>query len=271
MEPKSILTGHERLQVLCPTCKTGLLDYNSTRKIHCSACGASYQVDEGVIDLLPTAKEPPAAVPMEWDSFIRIYESRLWRRNPIFSVLMGISFDKELELIMNVADLKGDETFLDLGCGPGIYTRPFAQKLHAGTAVGLDLSMPVLNYAVRKARSEEIENLVFIRGDALDLPFPDDQFDAIICCGALHLFPYPEVLQKVTHILKPGGRFIAAAARVPNVPLSERMRDWYYRTSGVKEFFPDELAALFCEGGLTNITAHHSRLWWLIMSGVKPQ
>ena len=94
----------------------------------------------------------------------RMYESRLWRRNPIFSVLLGVSFDKELELIMKVATLKGDETFLDLGCNPGIYTRPFARRLQSGTAVGLDLSMPVLDYAVRRAHADRIKNLLFIHG-----------------------------------------------------------------------------------------------------------
>ena len=256
--------------IMCPTCRKGELNLADDTGA-CTDCGASFPVVKGVLDLSPTTKEPPAGAFMEADWFVQLYESRLWRRNPIFSVLLGISFDKELELIMNIADLEGDETFLDIGCGPGIYTRPFAKRLENGTAVGIDLSMPVLDYAVRKAEAEKIENLLFIHGDALHLPFPDNEFDTIICCGALHLFPYPEVLQGVGRILKPGGRFIVAAAQVPNMgPFSRKARDWYHRKSGVSEFFPDELEALLKVGGLTNIEVHHSVLWWLIMSGTKP-
>ena len=270
MQSINTIIGNSHPQIVCPACKSGLLA-DSKGQIHCSACGSSFPVVKGVLDLLPKSEEPPAARPMEWDWFVRMYESRLWRRNPIFSLLLGVSFDKELELIMNVANLKGDETFLDLGCGPGIYTRPFARKLQNGRAVGLDLSMPVLDYAVRRGQAEGISNLTFIRGDALDLPFLENQFDVIICCGALHLFPYPEVLQGVGRILKPGGRFIVAAAKVPNMGvLSVKMRDWYQKSSGVKGFFPDELTALLEEGKLSNIECHHSKLWWLIMSGIKP-
>ena len=260
------------VDLVCPSCKTGLTVRPD--EVSCTNCGASFPIKDGVIDLLhgSTLRRSPAQAAIDWELLIKVYESRIWRRNPLFSLLLGISFDKELELISRVAALKGDETLLDLACGPGIYTRPFARTLRHGNVVGLDLSIHVLNYAVKKAQSEGIDNCVFVHGDALDLPFPDNQFDVVNCCGALHLFPYPEVIQGVTRILKPGGYFTVAAARMPNMgPMSTRIRDWYQKNAGVKEFFPDELVALLKKGGLTEVECHHAVRWWLIMSGVKSQ
>jgi ubiquinone/menaquinone biosynthesis C-methylase UbiE len=242
--------------------------------VHCGVCGATFPVEKGVIDLVPVSQyeKSPAQSSMEWEPLIRVYESRLWRRNPVFSLLLGISFDKECALILDTAGFKGDEILLDLACGPGIYSRPFARTLEQGTVVGLDLSMPVLHYAVKRAHTEGINNLIFIHGDALDLPFPDNQFDAVNCCGAFHLFPYLEVLQGIKRVLNPGGRFTVAVGweRIPG-KLGRKHRDFYFRRAGVHLFYKDELESLIREAGFADVTCLHAKGSWLIVSGVKPQ
>jgi ubiquinone/menaquinone biosynthesis C-methylase UbiE len=56
--------------------------------------------------------------------------------------------------------------------------------------------------------------VVLIHGDALDLPFPDERFEAVNCCGALHLFPdVPRSLEEIRRVLTPGGRFATAVYR----------------------------------------------------------
>ena len=274
MEPTYTSIGNCSLRIACPSCKSDLV-LTSESEVHCENCGASFPVKNGVIDLLPESipERTPAQSSIDQEWFIQIYESRLWRRNPLISLLLGISFDKECELIMQTANLKGNETLLDLACGPGIYSRPFAKRLNRGTVVGLDLSMPVLNYATKKAQSEEINNLLFIHGDALELPFPDNQFDVVNCCGAFHLFPYLEVLQNIKRILKPGGCFTVAVGweRIPG-GLGKKHRDFYYRKAGVYLFYKDELESLIGQAGFTDVECLHAKgVGWLIMSGVKPQ
>ncbi|MGD2249251.1 MAG: class I SAM-dependent methyltransferase [Candidatus Methanofastidiosia archaeon] len=262
-----------KFNIACPACKTGRVTLKFDN-VYCMDCGASFPIKNGVIDLLhgSTLEKSPAQSFMDREWLIKIYESRLWRKNPIFYFLMGITFKGELDLILQVLNLERDETLLDLACGPGIYTRPFAKKLSNGAVVGLDLSMPILDYAVKKAQSEGIKNCVFVHGDALQLPFPDNQFDAVNCCGALHLFPYPEVIQGITRILKPGGCFTVAAAKMPDMgPMVRKIRDWYQRNAGVKGFSFHELVELLEKGGLTRVECHHKKHWWLIMSGMKPQ
>jgi ubiquinone/menaquinone biosynthesis C-methylase UbiE/uncharacterized protein YbaR (Trm112 family) len=268
-----------QLRILCPACKTGHLSLESKDDggIHCSDCSASFPVKDGGIDLLPESQRQRSLSQalMEWEPFIGIYESRWFRKGPGFPLISGISFDKEYEIISQAAKLEGNEILLDLGCGSGIYSRPFARRLNSGMLVGLDLSVPMLNYAGSRARAEGFENLLFIHGDALDLPFPDNEFDVVICCATIHLFPIPDLLRalmEVSRVLKPGGRFTTASLRnwIPG-QLSKRFVEWYSRKVGTNYFHPEDLESLFEQAGLNKVECHHARRYWLIMSAVKPE
>ena len=153
--PAVDVTGGE---VRCPQCERGFLAANPAggREMRCDTCSSSYPVTDGVVDLLPgtSMRRSLAQMSMEAEPIVRIYESRLWRRGPHVAFALGISFQHEQELIVRAAELKGAETILDLACGPGIYARPFAREVRAGHVVGLDLSLPMLRYASRRAREE---------------------------------------------------------------------------------------------------------------------
>lgn len=209
---------------------------------------------------------------MEAEPIVRIYESRLWRRNPLVALAFGVTFEGELDLILRAADLGGNEGVLDLACGPGIYTRPLARHVPAGLVVGLDLSWPMLRYASRRVREERLDNVVLLRGSALDLPFPPGCFDLVNCCGALHLFPdVPRALAEVVRVLVPGGRFTVAAFRLRGDAVSKLAGSLRRRLIGVDAFVPDELGARLTGAGLQDVQCHHARGVWLVMSARKPR
>jgi SAM-dependent methyltransferase len=264
---------YSRVKIRCPHCRSGELDLRSVdESVSCMTCGAAYQVDETIVDLLPEYKTKRYFWHdiVEWSFFVDMYESWWWRTGPYGNIVFGISFDDEFKLISEVHDFKGNESFLDIACGPGIYSRPFARQLNKGIVVGLDLSMPMLEYASRKA--QDIDNLFFIHGDAQDLPFFESTVDGANCCGALHLFPdIPKTLRGVYRILKPGGHFTVAAVKVPNMgPITRSLSYWYHKWGGVRSFVPEELKSLFEEAGFTDFVCHHAVRWWVIVSAVKP-
>lgn len=258
--------------IVCPACKSGELTLYSPDEVHCSQCAAHFHTKNGVIDLLPDAgrQEHAYAAFLEWEFFPRIYESRLWRRGLVNKIYMPISFEDEFDIILQAAALKEGNTLLDIACGPGIHARPFARHILC-SVVGLDLSMPMLTYAHAKAQSEGIENLMFVHGDAHDLPFYNNEFDVVSCFGALHLFPdLQKALSEVCRVLKPGGRFVAGAGRWPwQKKAGRKFRDWYLRRTGVKGFFREELESVFKGVGLTSIATHYEERSWLIMSAKK--
>ncbi len=261
--------------ILCPSCNKGFLrrPERQDNEVFCGTCSAGYPVTDGVLDLLPDASPSRslAQLAMEFEPIVRIYESRLWRRSPGMTLALGISFEREQEIILGAAGLHPNDTVLDLACGPGIYTRPFARAVPDGTAVGLDLSLPMLRYANTRAREEALTNLILLRGTALQLPFPADRFDLVNCCGALHLFPdVPRVLREIRRVLKPRGRFTVAAVRRRPGRFFEWANTYRRRVLGVDSFSPEELRAKLLRVGFEAATCHHAKGVWLIVSARKP-
>lgn len=260
--------------VVCPKCRQGFIHLPPSRneEVRCRSCAATYPLTAGVLDLLPGAsmKPSPAQRTMESEAIVRIYESRWWRRSALVTLLLGISFEQEQKLILRTANLNGAETVLDLACGPGIYARPLARTVPAGTVVGLDISLPMLRYASRRARAEGVNNLVLIHGTALQLPFPPERFDFVNCCGALHLFPdVPRVLGEIHRVLKPGGGFTVAASRRRSGTVAALATAYRRRVLGIDAFSPDELGSRLRDTGFEQVQCHHAKRIWLIMSACK--
>ncbi len=206
---------------------------------------------------------------MESAPVVAVYESRLWRRNPIVQAVLGIAFDDELDCIARAARVDEASRVLDLACGPGIYARPFARRLPRGRVVGLDLSPPMLAYAQRRRRAEGLVNLDLVRGSALDLPFAAARFDVVNCCGALHLFPdVPRALREVCRVLVAGGRFTTAVFRAGDGPRDRRAVQLRRRLLGIHAFTSEELDRQLGEAGFGDVRVLHEHgLWMLAVAG----
>lgn len=75
-----------------------------------------------------------------------------------------------MALVKEIVHLGKDDTILDLACGTGLYTRYLVEKSRERKAIGIDISWPMLKYAVKKANDEKIENAVILHGDSHYLP-----------------------------------------------------------------------------------------------------
>jgi len=202
---------------------------------------------------------------------VQVYESGLWRRSPLLAALFGIGFEREYALVARAAELAPGQLVLDLACGPGIYARRLARAVPGGTVVGLDLSRPMLVYAARRSSQEAFDNVVWVRGDALDLPFQDAQFDVVNCAGAIHLFPdVPAVLDEVERVLKPGGCFTVVAIRRGESAGARLRARVQRRLVGIDAFSEVELSSRLAGAGLASTTCLHSSRLLLIMKAAKP-
>jgi len=114
--------------------------------------------------------------------------------NPVVRRLMA-GFDDALDALWRRA---APESAVDVGCGEGVLTERFAERLGSGHVVGVDLEDPKLRAEwARRARP----NLDFRTFNGGDLPFERDEFD--VACAI-------EVLE---HVPDPGG-MLAEMSRV---------------------------------------------------------
>lgn len=72
---------------------------------------------------------------------------------------------------------------------------------------GVDISPDMIERATRRARAEGVaDRVVFRVGDALALPFPDQEFDLVLSTLSLHHWARPaQGLREAFRVLKPGG------------------------------------------------------------------
>jgi ubiquinone/menaquinone biosynthesis C-methylase UbiE len=174
----------------------------------------------GYLDLLDNDKRErsPVMYAMHLPLVTKIYE-RWWR--PGLGRLMkgfgGPSMQAEYQLASEMLDLTPGDVVLDLGCGPGNFSRRFARTVAPdGLVVGYDGSRPMLIRAVLESRREQTPALAFVLGDATELPFKDDSFDAACCFAALHMFPNPlRSLDEVARVLKRSGRVALLTSYAP--------------------------------------------------------
>lgn len=98
-----------------------------------------------------------------------------------------------------VGDLiEGREVVLDVGCGEGSLARYLASRGHQ--VIGVDPDASVL--------PTDTEGTHFLLGDATNLPFGDDSFDAVVSVMMLHQTRLELALTEMRRVLKPGGLLV---------------------------------------------------------------
>lgn len=105
-------------------------------------------------------------------------------------------------------DLRGDERALDIGCGDGKITAQIAGRLPNGSALGIDLSSEMIEFARACHPPDEVPNLTFRAMDARDLQF-EGEFDHIVSFACLHwIADHRPAIAGMKRSLKPGGRIL---------------------------------------------------------------
>ena len=100
---------------------------------------------------------------------------------------------------------------LEVSCGHGGGASYLARALKPARYTGLDLNPAGIQFCQQR---HHVAGLDFVRGDAQNLPFPDQSFDAVINVEASHCYPdFPRFLAEVARVLRPGGWFLYADFR----------------------------------------------------------
>ncbi|MCR9138044.1 MAG: class I SAM-dependent methyltransferase [Alphaproteobacteria bacterium] len=118
--------------------------------------------------------------------------------------------DPTYTLALQVADLAGTETLLDIGCGGGAAVFAAADILPQGKAIGIDPTPAMIRTACAKSSTYPARQRIrFIEAPAETLPLEAGSVDvAITICALHHWGDIKGSLLEIARVLKPGGRLI---------------------------------------------------------------
>ncbi len=96
---------------------------------------------------------------------------------------------------------------LDVCCGSGASALAAAEAVGpAGSVLGIDLAVNLLELARAKAARQGLSNVAFREGDMLDLRLPATHFDAVICVFGIFFVPdMAAAVRSLWHVLRSGG------------------------------------------------------------------
>ena len=101
---------------------------------------------------------------------------------------------------------------LDVGCGEGVLTHKWAQRLRDGRIVGVDLEDPAIQAEWEQRQAPNLEYRIM---KAENLPFADDEFDVATAIEVLEHVPDPE--HTVAEMARVASRWLLVS--VPREPL----------------------------------------------------
>lgn len=136
---------------------------------------------------------------------------------------------KEVDLFLNILKPDYDDNILDLACGQGRHSIEMARRGYKNIE-GLDRS----HYLIQKAKAEAKKHGLQVRfreGDAREIPYPADTFDAVMILG--NSFGYFEttqedlkVLKEVFRVLKPWGKILIDVTDGEHMKKNFQPRSW---------------------------------------------
>jgi SAM-dependent methyltransferase len=96
---------------------------------------------------------------------------------------------------------------LEVAAGTGAVTRHLAARLpEAASIVATDLNQPMLDHAMRVGTSRAV---TWRQANAMELPFDDGTFDAVVCQFGAMFFPdKAAAFAEARRVLRPGGTFL---------------------------------------------------------------
>ncbi len=141
------------------------------------------------------------------------------RRYDLLNDLMSAGMHRRWK--RRLVELAGDpRDVLDLCCGTG----DLALRFHT-RVVGVDFTEQMLRVAQTRATK------LWVRADALRLPFRDNSFDVVsVGYGLRNLADVEAGLREILRVLRPGGRLLSLDFGKPENPLLRSLYFGYLRT-----------------------------------------
>lgn len=149
------------------------------------------------------------------DTFEKIYDN-YDTMNSVISFKRHLKWRKQT---MNMMNVQKGASALDVCCGTADWTLALAEAVgDTGSVKGLDFSKNMLSVGQKKVDSSKYSNIELFHGNAMELPFEDNQFDYVTIGFGLRNVPdYLTVLKEMLRVVKPGGQIVCMETSHPTM------------------------------------------------------
>lgn len=187
-----------------------------------------------------------------FDKMARFYDIVIC--NPLYNRLIwGYSVKNYTTLIQSALTAK-DGLVLDVGCGSLAFSAETYIKCER-PIVFLDYSLNLLRIAksrMIKLNGHVPDNMIFLQGDALQLPFKLKSFNTIISLNLLHVLDdINKALTGINKVLSEKGMVSFTTLIKNNRPADKYLEKMLKKASGVSPRTIDQLHSIFNELGIS--------------------
>jgi SAM-dependent methyltransferase len=121
--------------------------------------------------------------------------------------LVPLIFESYAKDLADRVALRKPAQVLEVAAGTGAVTRELARVLPSGVSIiASDLNQAMLDHAAATGTSRPVE---WRQADAMQLPFPNQSFDVVVCQFGVMFFPdKANAFAEMRRVLRPGGAYI---------------------------------------------------------------
>ncbi|WP_083486153.1 demethylmenaquinone methyltransferase [Alicyclobacillus ferrooxydans] len=165
------------------------------------------------------------------ERYVREMFNGIARKYDLMNTLMSMGRDRSWrKYAIHRARIGAGMNVLDVCCGTAELTLETARTVGPeGHVTGLDFSEQMLAVGEQKVKNSECKDWVtLIQGNAMELPFEDNSFDAAIVGWGLRNVPdIDQVLREMRRVVRPGGWVVSLDMAKPSVPVFKQAY-WLY-------------------------------------------
>jgi ubiquinone/menaquinone biosynthesis C-methylase UbiE len=173
---------------------------------------------------------------------------------------------------ISALNLQPGSKVMEIGFGTGNGLIELLESMGGeGKVTGLDISKGMRDVALGKIEAKEMtKSIDLVIGSALELPFPDNSFDAVFMSFTLELFEndeIPAVLGGIKQVLKPRGALGVVALSLPPLGQEEasimtKSYQWFHRHfPHIADCKPIEVTKFIKDSGLKIVSDEREGMW----------
>jgi len=152
---------------------------------------------------------------------------KIYTLDRYYKPIQKIPYLKRFKMVLKLMNNKIYNNFLDIGFGSGIFLPELASRSEKLTAIDKHDHVEI----VKKIIESKNISANLLKADILNLPFPDNTFDGILCLSVLEFIKdIPKAVKEIKRVAKPNAKIIIGA------PVLNSLTDFCYSIIKYKQY-----------------------------------